>query len=161
MCSEVGLRGRCTALAPAHPDVTVIPNEGRGLLGVGLCAARKAERFLLWMRSVSELAIGPSEVAHPSGLDMLIFGFDLTLHADPRSSDRLIATWTPFTETCKTPSMCRPLRRRRAIFGPASSRTMTRRCGARSCACFRSLGSRDNRTVPRFDRADRQDRDLG
>ncbi len=76
-----------------------------GLRGVGLCAARKAERFQLWMRSLGELAIGPGDVVHPRGLDMLIFGCHPTLRADPLSSDRLTATWTPFTETRKTPSM--------------------------------------------------------
>ncbi len=76
-----------------------------GHRGVGLCAARKAERFQLWMRSVSELVIGPGDVVHPRGLDILIFGCDPSLRADPPSSDRLTATWTPFTEACKTPSM--------------------------------------------------------
>ncbi|GEM_PF-3916465 len=38
-----------------------------------------------------------------------MLGFDLPPRADPASSDRLTATWTPFTETCKTFDVARGL----------------------------------------------------
>ncbi|MBN8899041.1 MAG: amidohydrolase, partial [Rhodospirillales bacterium] len=89
-----------TDLARSFPETTIILNHVGGFLGVGPYAARRAEEFAAWQRSIRDLARCPNVVVKLGGLGMLIFGFDFHLRDAPPGSAELAAAWRPFIETC-------------------------------------------------------------
>jgi predicted TIM-barrel fold metal-dependent hydrolase len=89
-----------SALARAHPEVTIILDHVGGFIGVGPYATNRQEEFQRWKRSIVELASHANVVCKLGGLGMAVFGFDVHTRPMPPGSVELATLWRPFIETC-------------------------------------------------------------
>lgn len=80
-----------TALARAHPEVTIIFDHFGGPIGIGPYEGRREEIFAQWMKDVVELSECPNVVAKLGGINMAVNGFGWHKRALPPTSDELVA----------------------------------------------------------------------
>jgi predicted TIM-barrel fold metal-dependent hydrolase len=92
--------GELTDLARAFPDTTIVLDHCGGPAGIGSYANRRAEIFVIWKRSIEEIAKCPNVVVKLGGLAMRLFGYDFHARPAPPSSEELAAAWRPYMETC-------------------------------------------------------------
>jgi predicted TIM-barrel fold metal-dependent hydrolase len=80
-----------TDLARAFPDTTIILDHFGGPLGVGPYEGKRAEIFVQWKKSITDLAACPNVVAKLGGIAMPINGFGFHKRDRPATSDELVA----------------------------------------------------------------------
>jgi L-fuconolactonase len=80
-----------TALAQAHPDLTVVLDHIGTPLGMGYYANRRTEVFGVWKAQLARLALCPNVVVKLGGLNMHFNGFGWHTRPLPPSSDDLLA----------------------------------------------------------------------
>jgi L-fuconolactonase len=82
-----------TDLARAVPECTFVLDHLGGILGIGSYAGQRAEILRQWRLDMSELAGCPNVVVKLGGIGMVVAGLGFEQHADPPSSDDLVAAW--------------------------------------------------------------------
>lgn len=80
-----------TALARAHPDVTIVFDHFGGPIGIGPYDGKRAEIFAQWMKDIVDLSECPNVVAKLGGINMAVNGFGWHKRATPPTSDELVA----------------------------------------------------------------------
>ncbi len=80
-----------TALARAHPEVTIVFDHFGGPLGIGPYAGKRDEIFATWKRDIAELATCANVVAKLGGINMAVNGFGWHKRPRPPSSEELVA----------------------------------------------------------------------
>lgn len=78
-----------TALAHAHPDVTIIVDHFGGPLGIGPYKGHREDIFPQWKQDFAALAECPNVVAKLGGINMAINGFGWHKQEQPPTSEQL------------------------------------------------------------------------
>jgi predicted TIM-barrel fold metal-dependent hydrolase len=92
--------GELTDLARAFPDTRIVLDHCGGPAGIGSYANRREEIFVIWKRSIQEIAKSPNVVVKLGGLAMRLLGYDFHDRPMPPSSEELAAAWRPYMDTC-------------------------------------------------------------
>lgn len=80
-----------TALARAHPDVTIILDHFGGPIGIGPYEGKREEIFARWMGDIVELSECENVVAKIGGINMAVNGFGWHKRELPPTSDEIVA----------------------------------------------------------------------
>lgn len=98
-----------TALARAHPEVSIVFDHFGGPLGIGPYAGKRDQIFATWKRDIAELATCANVVAKLGGINMAINGFGWHKRPQPPSSEELVAAtgdWYRHAIDCFGPGRC-------------------------------------------------------
>jgi L-fuconolactonase len=89
-----------TALARAHPDVSIVLIHSGSPVGHSSYAGKEAEVHAQWLAGMTDLAKCPNVSVKMGGLLMCLANFDFTRAEAPPTSVRLAQLWRPYIEPC-------------------------------------------------------------
>ena len=87
-------------LARTFPDSPIIINHMGGQIGIGSYAGRREEMFLLWKKSITDLATCPNVFVKLGGLGSIRNGFQWENRDKPPGSTELAQAWAPYFNWC-------------------------------------------------------------
>lgn len=89
-----------TALARAHPDISIILDHSGSPVGHSSYVGKEAEVHAHWLQSLKELAKCPNVSVKLGGLLMSLGNFDFAAAESPPTSIELAKLWRPYIEPC-------------------------------------------------------------
>lgn len=89
-----------SALARAHPDVTIVLNHSGSPVGHSSYGGKDRENHVAWLEGMRELARCPNANVKLGGVLMNLANFDFTRAQQPPTSVQLAELWRPYIEPC-------------------------------------------------------------